>query len=735
MGKEIGWSGTEIYSGLVEDDYNTKLDFPQSLEVFDQMRKGDGTVAATLKAVKLLILNGNFFVVPASDDEKDKEIAEFVETQFFKRLVWSKFLAGVLLSFDFGFMVFEKVFEKDGDRLYYKKLAERLPKSVENWLTDPQYMKDSDHPGIEQNVMSDISRKNDNSNVKIPGSKLFRYTLNQEGDNYNGVSLLRPAYKHWFMKEKAYKIQLLASERNGVGLPVARHVEEGDINAEEKAQIVDTLKGLRANEKAYMMEPFGWEFRLETANSQFDFEPQILHHDRQIAKSVLAQFLELGVTKGALSQSESDQNLFLKSVMANITAILEKINRELVTEIVMMNFDNVEQFPKIDVVSIERDDMTVLSGALQKLTQVGIITPDGETENIIRKKLNLPEVELEEDENGIMVNPNKKNLPAPTPAPAKEDEVDDEDEIESKKKKEAEKKKLMLSSGDEFVPFRPLTLAEEKMDIPAIVNFFNVFSLKIQKDAEKFSKKLEKQLIADTRVFLASGKFPPLPKGITEERLSTIKILREDLLSSFDFGKTQATRELGEKGRVKTPPEARIVAETTSNAFVNKQTADMVAEAKLTASSGKAKGVTNASILAAVAVGLTGISKRQNSLFSTLSNTSMLNSGRGATYNTFKNNISRFQFSAVLDDRTSNVCLSLDGRVTKTLKELPMPALHANCRSQILAISKEQTELPGFNPPPKSITDKISPNPFKTIQPKTPTNVKTSPAKKIIDTK
>jgi hypothetical protein len=735
MGKEIGWSGTEIFSGLINEDYNAKLEFPQSLEVFDQMRKGDGTVAAALKAVKLLILNGNYFVSPASEDEKDIQIAEFVETQFFRRLVWSKFLAGVLLSFDFGFMVFEKVFEKDGDRIYYKRMAERLPKSIENWLTSAEYMADPNHPGIEQNVMSDIGNKNNNHNVKIAGSKLFRYTLDQEGDNYNGVSLLRPAYKHWFMKEKAYKIQLLASERNGVGLPVARHTEDTEIREAESQEIKDTLKGMRANEKAFMIEPYGWEFRLESPNSQYNFEPQILHHDRQIAKTVLAQFLELGVTKGALSQSESDQNLFLKSVMAHITAILEKINRELVTEIVMMNFDNVEAFPHIEVAAVERDDMAILSGAIQKFVQAGIITPDGEIENVIRKKFKLPEIELVEDENGNMVNPNKKSQPAPTPAPKKsEDEASEDDEDEADKKKKAEKKKFNLSDGTEFKPFRPLTLAEEKMDIPAIVNFFNVFSLKIQKDAEKFSKKLEKQLIADTRVFLKTGKFPPLPNELTEERRKVIKVLQDDLLKSFDFGKTQAARELDEKGRVKTPPEARIVAETTASGFVNKQTSDMVNETKLTASSGKAKGDSSAAIVAAVAVGLTGIWERQNKLFGTTTNTGMFNQGLVETFKVLKKSISRFQFSAILDEKTSNICLSLDGRVTKTLKEMPIPPIHANCRSRVVAVSTEQTEQPAINPPPKSVTDKISSNPFKTVQPKKPTNVK-GPAKDVIDGK
>ena len=721
MAKEIGFSGTEIYSGFISEDYNPKLEFPASVEIYDQMRKGDATVRAILSAVKLPIINGNYFVLPASEDSRDIEIAEFVEAQFFKKLVWTEFLAGILLSFDFGFMTFEKVYEMVDNKIYFKRMAQRLPKSIQNWLTEKEYMVDKDHPGIEQSIMNDLDPAKNGQNVKIPGRKLFRYTLNQEGENYVGISLLRAPYKNWYMKEASYKIQLLSSERNGVGLPVARKTEDVSINATEKTEIENTLKGLRVNEKSYMIEPFGWEFRFETPSSQYDFEPQINHHDRQITKSVLAQFLELGITKGALSQSKSDQNLFLKSVMAHITSILGKVNRELVTEIVMMNFDNVTEFPTIEVGDVKQDDLGDISVAAQRFVQAGLLTPDDETENLIRQKMKFPERDFEEN---------------PRPEPKKKDDVISDDEKkkseEKKKTEKDEKKKLMLSRINLS---RELTLAEERMDIPGTISFFDAAVVSIAKTADGYSMALEKQLLSDTRTFLDTGKFPKLPPEITLKRKETIRELRGKLMESFVFGKTQASNELGKSERAKTPAEAKIVAETNSDAFTEKQTSDMQSEAKFTATSGMAKGTSKKEIIAAVAAGLTAIKKRQNSIFAGLANTGMVNQGRAITYEKFKKDISRYQYSAILDDLTTPICLSLDGRVTESLNEMPSPPLHANCRSQVLGISKEQVEQPALNPPPKSIVEKISPNPFKTTQPKKPTNIKGSPAMKIIEKK
>jgi len=655
MSKELGYSGIEIYSGWINEEYNPKLQFPKSVDVYDEMRKGDASVQAILKAVKLPILNGNYFVTPASEDKKDIEIADFVRDQFFNKLIFKNFLRRILISFDFGFMIFEKVYVRAGDKIYYKKMADRLPKSVQNWLTRPEHMKDVDHPGIEQNIMNDLDPAKVGKNVKIPGGKIFRYTIEQEGENYEGISLLRSAYKHWFFKDKTYKIEVIAAERGGAGLPVARHTENTDIKPTEKSEIEATLKGLRVNEKSYMIEPFGWEFRFESIKDQFDFEKLINHHDREITKSVLAQFLELGVTKGALSQSKSDQNLFLKSIMAHVEMILERINRELVTEIVMMNFDGVEAFPKIEVSGIEQDDIAELSAAVQRLSQTGHLTPDLKTENVLRRKLKLPEIEEQV---------------------RKKEVVDDDDKAKAKKTKDDEKKKTL---SRDLTLFRELTLAEERMDIPKLKKFFDTVAEEIVEIASKFSRVLEKQMFLDAREYLKTGEFPEIGESITGPQKKIVVELRKKLLDSYTFGTTEAAREMDKDGRIKVPQTARAKSEELANLYADTVTEEMRSATKSKVDEEKSNGLDEAAILAAVILATSGVSGRQNSLFAHTSNSEMFNEGIVDTYDEYKEDISMYQYSAILDDRTTELCKSLDGTVVKERKDMPMPPVHMNC--------------------------------------------------------
>lgn len=95
-----GKEGTQIMSGMIDVDYNSDLQFPASVVVYDEMRKGDSTVAALLKALKLPLLSAKWPIKAASEDEADIKIAKFVEKNI-ENIHFSKFLKEALAYLDF----------------------------------------------------------------------------------------------------------------------------------------------------------------------------------------------------------------------------------------------------------------------------------------------------------------------------------------------------------------------------------------------------------------------------------------------------------------------------------------------------------------------------------------------------------------------------------------------------------------------------------------------------------
>jgi len=388
-GKEKGDSGVSISGGQITgEEYNPKLTRKNGLAIYDQMRRSDATVSASLDVVKLPILGADFSVDPASDDEADKEVAHFVETCLFHLVDWDKFLGEVLTFLEFGHDVHEMVLEAreiDGKlRIALVKLGYRKQTTITSWETQDR------QPGITQ-------QKSDGTLVSIEAARLVRFTRRQEGDNFEGISILRPAFRHWYIKDKLYKIDAVGHERHALGV-IDVTTPKGATDADKK-KMRQMVRNLRANEESYIEHPEGWivAFLDMKANSLKDVEPSINHHDRQIMKNVLAQFLEIGSqgSSGTRSTSEDQSGFFQLAVRAYAQQIVKVLQNTVVRTLVDLNFSD-RDYPTLRVGNTQDDNITLMSDAIKKLVDSGMIKPTVKDENTFRKMLGLSE--LTEDE-------------------------------------------------------------------------------------------------------------------------------------------------------------------------------------------------------------------------------------------------------------------------------------------------------------------------------------------------
>ena len=199
------------------------------------------------------------------------------------------------------------------------------------------------------------------------------------------------------MKDSIYKIDAIAHERQGLGIPYVKIPSNATTEDEAKAE--EIVKNIRANEQAYIKMSEGWEFGFIDMKAGTIRNPQatILHHDRQIVKNVLAQFLELGASgaTGSYALSEDQSRLFLLSLQAVASHIAEVINKYAIPRLVDLNFQ-VEDYPKLEFSKIGQVDFEALTSAIQRMSQVGLITPDSKLESYLREVMDLPELDEEE---------------------------------------------------------------------------------------------------------------------------------------------------------------------------------------------------------------------------------------------------------------------------------------------------------------------------------------------------
>jgi len=724
-GLEVGDSGTRILGGIISEEYNSKLQGLKGIEIYDEMRKSDASVKAAISATTLPIRAATWYVEPASDEAQDQEIAEFVEKALmeWQAIEWEDLLRQALLSLPFGFMVFEKVYatRTEGGKTYivWDKLAPRMPRSIQKWAIV------NDAPGVTQ-------LKSDGTPVEIPMEKLVVIVHEKEGDNWEGISILRAAYKHWFMKNTFYKIDAIAFERQGLGIPYVKLPEQ--YTETDRAKAEDILKNVRANSQAYIIEPQGYEigFKDMMAKTTRDPSSSIAHHNREILKSVLAQFLDLGSgaegATGSRAVSQDHSELFLQAVSAVADTIANAFNKQAIRELVDLNFDNVETYPELTYTKLAKEDVASISAAYQTLSTAGAIVPTDNDEQHFRKMLGLPDRDPDEDEGRTPPGAADPENPEDTTNSKKPKAGDKEEmsELVSWLKKNSDRRSF--AEDGTFKPYRRLTFAEQKVDFEALQRQMD----KLEGDFDARTKELLHSARTEYMRAMTKAALAGDTRGIKEATLKVqgdyARIIKQGVTSAFAYGKTNAAKELGVEAPAN-PADILRQIDIQSDTIADKQIAEIVGDSKNAYVQALNKGTSIPIALAAADAAAQAAIDALTSDASAILMSGYINHGRNTVFTKNGDDIHALQRSEILDTHTCNFCLSVDGRVLdKTDSFTTNTIFHSSCRGIWVAIKADEAELPAVGGVPKAIRDRFGDAVNDLIQPKRPVVRKAAPA-------
>lgn len=468
LSKELGVSGTIDYGGFIRsEEYNRNLQGRKGWEIYDTMGRSDGTVHAGLQVCKLPLEAAKWKFKSPTTDSINQEQTDFLNREFNDRNIdFTAVLSEGLTCLDFGYSVGEIVYDKttfNGQfRWGLEKLASRKQLSIMKWQTSTGI------PGVTQLTYG--TDQNKPASVDIPMQKLFVFTNEKRGDNYEGISMLRFAYKHWFLKDKLELMNAVALERMGLGIPyVKTGINGADTPPDVIAEVENALRQIRVNQEAYLKYPASLEIGMLPfdASKAKDILPTIQYEDTQILLSVLAQFLGLGLNgKGGSRALSGDQSqLFIRSLEALSQTMIRGF-QSIANRLIDLNYSPntlVNGYPKFEVEDLDDDDVTSLSTAIQLLVQSGAITPGMAVENRSRRLVDIEEVTQEDwdklqadkqaaiqqkaDQAKQLADAQAKQQPALPPPTEKEPEVPKPKPV-ADKAKPSKKKDGLTSSTD-----------------------------------------------------------------------------------------------------------------------------------------------------------------------------------------------------------------------------------------------------------------------------------------------
>jgi len=408
-----GATGTSIFSGILDVEFNSDLQGQEAIQVYDEMRRSDGTVIAILQAIKMPLLSAKWFIKAGTEDKKGQEQMDFINRALFEEVDFFHFLFELLGHLDFGYYYFEKVFKilpdddpEYGGMVMWDKFAPRVPSAHYLWEIRNKPWKNGHPAGITQQLpgKTDEITKSTSKAVgganqpEIPWDKLIIFSNRQEGNNYEGVSLLRPVYKHWFYKDLLYKISGISAERFGAGIPYAKLKKGTNSSAEDK--IDEMLKNIKSNEQAYARissDVEEWGIKTPDGDPKATAIDQLIqHHDRKIYDAILAGFLNLSTGEGGSNALSKDQSsFFLRALQSVAGYVIGRIN-PVIKELIDKNYTGTVEYPTLQVADIGNISMDEAVTSIALAQEKGLIMLTDSDHDAVREILKLPKLTKKE---------------------------------------------------------------------------------------------------------------------------------------------------------------------------------------------------------------------------------------------------------------------------------------------------------------------------------------------------
>jgi hypothetical protein len=388
-GAELGFHGSTIWDGLVQEDYNPDLRHPQSIAIYDKMRKSSAQVQAVESVIGLPIRTVRWYVEPAGSAASDIEAADLVERNLlhgdWMSSTFDDLIRKALISTMVGFALFETVWDEQDGYLVYRKFADRHPRTVSKWLFD----ENGGCAGFVQEGYVNGALKR----VSIPIDRLLRFTHREEFGNPEGFALCRVMYKNWYIIDSLYRIANIGSERLFVGTPVGKYPPNS--TDKDRDALLDLLKSIRAHEGAAVALPDSYSLETFGGNASVDALMALIdHHDNAMAKAALAGFVNLvGQANGSRALSSDQSQFFLLADQATAMWICSIINQYAVKRLCDANFPGIRKYPRLDHSHLQTVINPVAIGhALAALVNKQLVTPDDDVENAVRDMMNLPDI-------------------------------------------------------------------------------------------------------------------------------------------------------------------------------------------------------------------------------------------------------------------------------------------------------------------------------------------------------
>ena len=415
---ELGSTGLKRAAGYIDEEFLPQLRGRKAVQVFKEMSENDPLVGSLLFTIDRLLRNVEWKVVPAGKTREDADAATFVEECMQDMShTWSDFISEVLTSNVYGWSWHEIVYKRRvGQWTRDSKTRSKFSDGLIGWRKMPIRAQETllrwnfDETGDVRALVQLAPPTYKTATLPIERSLLFRYR--QTKGNPEGVSMLRNAYRPWFMKKRLEEFEAIGVERDLAGLPIVKipaemlRAKAGTENAKTVEAFKKMVKSVRRDEQEGIVFPMAYDqdtkqplYSFELLGSgggrAFSTDAIIKRYEERILMTVLADFiLVVHQSVGSYSLHTDKTGIFRTSLNSIANNIADVLNRHALPRLFMANGWRPEALPTIVPTDVDSPDISQLAQFMAALAGTGVNWfPDGDLENFIREAARLPQLD------------------------------------------------------------------------------------------------------------------------------------------------------------------------------------------------------------------------------------------------------------------------------------------------------------------------------------------------------
>jgi SPP1 gp7 family putative phage head morphogenesis protein len=576
----------------------------------------------------------------------------------------------ILDAYEMGFSITEKVFKVDEQgKLALKDLLTRHPNS---WLI---------YQDAHGNITKFEQKSTEKGDIAINPKSIIHYTNNPKYQNPYGKSDLRPAYNAWFVKRQVVRYLGIFLEGSAKPIPVGRY----DVNSPEGTAdtLLEILKTFQIKTALALPKEIQVDF-LESKSNGEAFHKAINIFNMFIGRAMFIPDL-LGMSGsetsgGSLALGKEQMNIFFMHINRRRATIEKIIQKHILRTLCLYNYGDVD-VPEFKLNPLDDQAAIELAKVWLDFTKTKVAKPTEEEINHFRKLVKFPEgeVELVEqpqqqlDENGMPIKPNN------SPNKGDKDPKEEQKEVE----KEDEKtfaKVYNLPKGN----------YHKKVDFKAASNKLNDYDASIKAETAPIVKRIFSDLYEQLKrkKVLESKDISKLDNLSLKYKSELKKALKQSFMQIYKDGQVMAAHELN-KGDFALPTTSEeflnLLEQETFN-YIGKYEYGILEKVRQQIVVAIKDGLPLSSVIDILDNEGKKLSEVSLERYARTKHTEVMNRGR---HEYFQNSgvVAAYQYSAILDDRTSEICAGLDGKIFAAGTE-PIPPLHFNCRSLLIPITK-----------------------------------------------